>query len=282
MDYTRLTGSDIPDALTHIPDPPEQLYVAGTLPDPDTKLLAVVGSRKCTSYGQSVTEFLIDGLSPYPVSIVSGLALGIDGHAHVSALRAGLHTIAIPGSGLDASVLYPRSHTRLAQHILDAGGALISEYEPTTPAAPWTFPKRNRIMAGLADAVLIIEATHKSGTLITARLATEYNKDVLAVPSSIFADSSKGAHQFIKLGAQLVTHPDDIVEALGLIPRTTRETTPTLSADEHVLYDLLAEPRTKDELITACALPVHHVQVLISKLELDGVIIERGGVFRRC
>lgn len=279
-----LSLKEFPYLLQHIPDPPAKLYVEGTLPNAQTKLLAVVGSRKCTSYGRDVTDFLIDGLSGLDVSIVSGLALGIDAHAHAAALRSGLHTVAVPGSGLDSSVLYPRSHVRLAEKILESGGCLLSEFEPTQAAAPWTFPKRNRIMAGMSHATLLIEAAERSGTLITARLATEYNRDLLGVPASIFADSSKGVHQFLKLGATPVTSPKDIALALGFADTEAEQTPFTLdvySEDEQKILRLLDEPRTKDELIEALPFPISQANMLLSKLELEGVIVERGGLLRR-
>ena len=177
---TKLSGILAP--LLEIPEPPKQLYIEGTLPPPNTVLLAVVGSRKYSSYGREACEELIAGLAGSPISIVSGLAIGMDTIAHKAALGAGLHTIAFPGSGLDRKVLHPRSNIHLAGQIVKSGGALVSEYEPTFPAAVYTFPRRNRIMAGLVKAVLVIEAGEKSGTRITARLATEYNREVLAVP----------------------------------------------------------------------------------------------------
>ncbi len=182
-----LTPEYFPEKLKQIPDAPKKLYVEGVLPSEDTKILAVVGARKHTPYGKEACEKLIAGLAGYDICIVSGLALGIDAVAHKAALDAGLKTIAVPGSGLDRSVLYPITNKRLAEEILHAGGALLSEFEPKTIAAPWTFPQRNRIMAGLADAVLVVEAELQSGTLITSKYATEYNRDVLAVPGSIFS-----------------------------------------------------------------------------------------------
>ncbi len=156
----------------------------------------------------------------YNVTIISGLALGIDGLAHKAALKAGLKTLAVPGSGLDATVLYPRSHLQLAEEIVRNGGALLSEFKPQTQAATWTFPKRNRIMAGLSHAVLVIEAELKSGTLITSKLATEYNRDVLTMPGSIFSSTSEGPHMLIKLGATPVTASEDILRTLGIEPPT--------------------------------------------------------------
>ena len=180
-----------------------------------------MGSREHTEYGKEVVEHLISGLKGYPVGIVSGLALGIDGLAHEAAMRHGLYTLAVPGSGLAESVLYPASHKQLAAEILKHGGGLLSEYPPETSAAKWTFPQRNRIMAGLCKATLLIEATEKSGTLITARLAVDYNRELLAVPGHIFSKNSYGTHQFLKLGATMVTEARDILLALGIDPDET-------------------------------------------------------------
>ena len=171
--------AEFPESLKEIPQVPEKLYIVGTLPDPHAYYyLSVVGSRKYTSYGREAAERIIKGLAGYPIVIVSGLATGIDGIAHRAALDAGLLTVAFPGSGLDASVLYPRTNLALAKEIVEAGGALVSEFEPNFRAAPWTFPQRNRLMAGISQGTLVIEAEERSGTLITARLAVEYNKNV--------------------------------------------------------------------------------------------------------
>jgi DNA processing protein len=195
----KIMPEDFPSALHEIPQPPTELYLRGTLPDPTQfYYLAVVGSRKYTQYGREATERIIAGLKGYPICIVSGLAMGIDGIAHRSALDAGLPTVAVPGSGLDPSVIYPRVHANLAREILENNGALLSEYEPTLRAAPWTFPQRNRIMAGLCQGVLIVEAEEQSGTLITARLALDYNRNVFTVPGSIFSATSKGTNKLIK------------------------------------------------------------------------------------
>ncbi len=287
-DIQQLPKAHFPSLLTQISDPPEQLYLHGSLPSEDTKKLAVVGSRKCTSYGRDVVDYLIGGLRGYDISIVSGLALGIDGHAHSAALENNLHTIAIPGSGLSEKVLYPRSHVNLARQIVESGGALISELEPEQSAAPWTFPKRNRIMVGLSHAVLVIEATQRSGTLITARLTTDYNRDLLVVPASIFASSSKGAHQFLKLGATPVTTPEDILEALSIpfdiskgIESAVHRDISNLSKQELEIVEFLANPMSRDELIEQLSFSVTQANILLSKLELDGVIVEKMGTLRQ-
>ena len=210
-----LKKKEFPAQLLEIPQPPEKLFIRGELPGPDTKLLCVVGSRRYTNYGKEACEKLIAGLRGYDVAIVSGLAIGIDGIAHQTAMNTGLRTIAVPGSGLGVEALHPQAHIGLAKKILDNGGCMLSEYESNFKATRWSFPQRNRIMAGLSCAVLIIEAETKSGTLITSRLATEYNKDVLTVPGNIFSKTSEGPHMLIRLGATPITKPEELLEALG-------------------------------------------------------------------
>src|SRR4051812_17012803 len=200
-ELTLLSAEQFPRLLNEIPDRPKRLFVRGELPSDEYKFLAVVGSRACTPYGRQAVTHLIDGLRGYPIVIVSGLAYGADAEAHKAALKAGLPTVGVPGSGLDWDVLYPRANVGLAKEILKAGGALLSEFKPDMKAADYTFPQRNRIMAGLCKATLIIEAKEKSGSLITARLAADFNRDVLVVPGQIFSAESKGTHQFLRLGA---------------------------------------------------------------------------------
>src|SRR3989344_374211 len=196
-----LSPREPPPLLREIPDPPKRLHLRGQLPSTEHKWLAVVGSRAISSYGRQAVRHLIEGLRGYPVVIVSGLAYGTDAEAHKAALEAGLPTVAVPGSGLDWDVLYPRANVGLAREILKAGGALLSEEKPETKAADYTFPKRNRIMAGLCRAVLIIEAKEQSGSLITARLTVEYNRELLVVPGSIFCEKSKRTQQFLRIVA---------------------------------------------------------------------------------
>src|SRR3989344_5616066 len=171
-DLKLLSPKDFPPLLREIPDAPKKLYVRGKLPSFNSAWLAVVGSRACTPYGRQALRYLIEGLRGYPVVIVSGLAYGIDAEAHKAALEAKLPTVAAPGSGLDWNVLYPRANVNLAREILKAGGALLSEFEPNMKATDYTFPQRNRIMAGLSHATLVVEAKEKSGSLITAKLVT--------------------------------------------------------------------------------------------------------------
>lgn len=287
MEPAILYPQDFPLQLREIPQPPERLWLRGSLPSAGHKLLAVVGSRALTPYGREACQFLVEGLAGYPVSIVSGLALGADAAAHRSALAAGLHTLAIPGSGLDDAVLYPRSNLTLAHDILFAGGGLVSEKEPAHQAQPWDFPSRNRLMAGIADAVLVIEAGPKSGSLITARLAGEYGRDLLCVPHRIGDPHADACHAFVRVGAALVSEPVHILEALGIAPRLPEggdaevEARLGLSPDERLIHDLLADPMSRDELICASALPSGDALMLIGMLELKGVIKEEFGAWRR-
>lgn len=267
-----------------IPEPPETLWVAGTLPSPETTLLTVVGSRKHTSYGKEACAELLRGLQGYDIAIVSGLALGIDTIAHETAIAVGLPTVAVPGSGLDPAVIYPRTNALLAKRILEAGGTLLSEYAPDFRATEWSFPRRNRIMAGLARATLLIEATERSGTLITARLAADYNRDVLVVPGSIFSPLSAGTHQFMKLGATPVTSSEEILRALGFTPETanTEEADYSSLPDaERAVMEILFEPRTRDELIESLEIPANEANILLMKMEIAGLIVDSPEGIRR-
>jgi len=274
-----------PTGVKNIPQPPEQLYIEGSFPDPASKFLCVVGSRKYSSYGKEVCEKLIAGLRGYPIVIISGLAIGIDSIAHESALKSGLVTIGMPGSGLSRSVIYPRSNTRLADQIVKSGGALISEYEPNFMAMLHTFIERNRLMVAFSQAVLIIEAGSKSGTLITARLALDYNREVFAVPGSIYSKTSEGAHSLLKMGARPVTSSADILEALGFERASDNQKILELeyhncSDAEKKILKLLAEPVEKDELVRQSNLATDQVNSLIGILEIKGLIKESCGMIQ--
>lgn len=214
--------------------------------------------------------------------IVSGLAYGVDALAHKAAIASGLPTVSVPGSGLDWSVLYPRANVGLAREILNAGGALLSEYEPDFKATDYSFPRRNRIMAGLCHATLLIEAKERSGTLITARLATEYNRELLVVPGSIFSETSKGTHQFLKLGATPVTEPTDILKVLGVEARETGNTAlrTDLSDDERRILGIIASPCSREELVSALKMPISEANILLSTMEIKGLIKEELGTIR--
>ena len=278
----QIEKSYFPESLLELPQPPEEIYLAGAMPNPDNILLCVVGSRRHTPYGKQACDKIISGLSGYPVTIVSGLALGIDSIAHETALRVGLQTIAVPGSGLDPKVIYPRSHLNLAEKIIKNGGGLLSEFKPTLKAAPWTFPQRNRIMAGLSHAILVIEAEQKSGTLITSRLATEYNKDVFAVPGSIFSEQSVGPHMLIRLGATPVTSSQDIIDYFGWEKEATTKSLPLdLPENEKKILELIDEPISRNDVLRLSPFETHETQALIMSLEISGLIIERMGKLYR-
>lgn len=284
-DIYKLEQNQIPKPLLEIPQPPKTLYARGKIPPTDMIYLAVVGSRKYTSYGKEICKKLITGLKGYPIVIISGLALGIDSIAHKAALDTGLITISFPGSGLDNTSLYPKTNIKLAQEIVNKGGCLLSELEPTTKAGIHTFPQRNRLMAGISRAVLIIEAQEKSGTLITARMALDYNRDVLVVPGSVFSPNSKGTNRLIRQGATPITTSEELLEALGFEvdekEKSEEEKYADCSKEELKVIDLLLEPMPRDELIRALEMDTPKANALLSIMEIKELIREELGEIRR-
>jgi DNA processing protein len=273
-----------PKNLQNIPNPPQKLYLQGVLPDPETYIyLCVIGSRRHSSYGKDVCRELIAGLAGYPIVIVSGLALGIDAIAHQSAIESGLLTIAFPGSGLDESILYPAQHLQLAREIIYHGGAIISEFSPKTESAHWTFPQRNRLMAGISQAVLIIEGRERSGTQITATYAADYGRDVMAVPGSIFSPQSGGTHQLIKQGATPVTSSNDILEALGfhLQEKQPELFDTSLSDYEQKILNICSQKTTLSDLARKLDTPISGIMATISDLEIRGYVRESEGFVYR-
>ncbi len=197
--------------FSEMPDPPKQIYYRGTMPADHFHFLAVVGSRNISEYGKECVNNLIGGLKGQNICVISGLALGTDGEAHLAALENNLPTIGIPGSSIEERSIGPRTNKQIAADILKSGGLLLSEFDSSEPVGVWSFPARNRLMAALCDCVLLIEAGEKSGTLITARLAVEYNKDVLCVPGNISSPNSIGTNTMIANGARLVQNSSDIL-----------------------------------------------------------------------
>lgn len=287
FEIKELNKKDFPVPLLEIPQPPKRLRYVGEKPDwKNPVYLTIVGSRKYSSYGQNSLEEILNGLKGYPITIVSGLALGIDTLAHKKALDNNLKTIAFPGSGLNEKNLYPSANKKLAEKIISAGGTLISEYEDTQGATLYTFPQRNRLMAGLSKATLVVEASEKSGTLITARLATEYNRDVLAIPGSIFSLNSYGPNWLIKQGATPITNSQDLLIALGFDLDITFESNSqekiieSLSEAENKIFDLLKiESLSRDELISQSKIPINELNILLSVMEIKGLIKEIYGEF---
>jgi DNA processing protein len=218
-----IESDDYPELLAEIPNPPRLLYLRGNAHPNDHPLLTIVGTRKPSEYGLGVTREFSSELGKSGITIVSGLALGIDKEAHKGALEGKGDTIAVLGNGLDDQSIAPRNHLELA-HAVSRRGALLSDYPPGTPAADFTFPARNRIMAGMSLGTIVIEASEKSGTLITARLALDFNREVFAVPGSIYSEGSRGPHALLKQGATLATCLSDILDALPLIRERTTQT----------------------------------------------------------
>ncbi len=280
MNYFDITEiADTPlEKIIHIPDKPTGMYIQG---NPyvlsNKKLITVVGSRVCSSYAKEVVLKLVRDLAPFPVCIISGLALGIDRIAHTAALENNVPTIAFPGSGLNPDVIYPASHQRLAQEILESDGLLISEYPPHTKAARWTFPKRNRLMAGVADLVIIIEAKEKSGTLITARLAMEYGTTVAVIPQNITASHAYGSNRLMQDGAYPILSYKDILSLLSIQEEVAEPAPKIYTPLEEKILSHLSEPTPKDELCLLSGLSYQEFITTLSCLELSGSIYEKYG-----
>ncbi len=266
-----------PAKLRNIDSAPKQLYTLGDINDDDSFKVAVVGSRKPTKYGRYVTETLVQELASLGVTIISGLALGIDGLAHRAALKSKGKTIAVMPCGLDK--IYPASHRGLAKEILAARGALVSEYEEGMPPLVQNFPARNRIVSGLADAVLVIEAAARSGTSITAGFALEQGKTVLAVPGNINSPMSAGTNNLIKTGAFPVTSVTDILNACGLEDlKADKSNIRGDSASEQAILDNLAEgPKDGDELQKLAQIKSSEFSQALTMLEIKGTIQNQGG-----
>jgi DNA processing protein len=267
-----LKASLLPDRLNAVASPPKQLFVEGNLTELLNKpCVAIVGSRKVSPYGREVTRRLARELAGQGIVIVSGLAFGVDGIAHEAALEAGGQAIAVLPSPLDN--IYPASHQGLARRILERGGALVSEYPGGTQAFKGNFVARNRIIAGLADAVLITEAALKSGSLHTARFALNAGRDVLAVPGNVTSPTSEGTNNLIKSGAVPVTEVSDILFALGIEP-SRASTIPTgATTVEQDIIDLIAAGTTDGTLIQAASgLTAEDFNQTLTMLELNGKI----------
>ena len=283
MKIQKLPKEKFPKALLEIPQPPKVLYLWGELPPEGVVCLAVVGSRKATTYGKDAVRKLILGLKGYPIAIVSGLAVGIDALSHEAALDAGLIAVAFPGSGISDAALSYNPNIKLMKRIVDSGGCLISEFEPETKAAFYTFPMRNRLVAGLSKAALIIEAQEKSGTLITARMALDYNREVLAVPGPINSDFSKGTNRLIRQGATPITCSNDILETLGFkVDKESKQQSLFDDAlpEEQKILKLLMEPLPRDELIREMKMPTGEANAVLSVMEIKGLIKEELGEIR--
>jgi DNA processing protein len=268
-----------PSLLGAIHDPPAQLFLRGSA---DASLLslpaiAVVGARACSSYGRSVTRSLARDVAAAGLVVVSGMARGIDGEAHRGALEGGGRTIAVLGCGIDRD--YPAAHAELARRITESGGLVVSEYEPGVEPAPWRFPARNRIIAGLCRATLVVEARERSGALITADFALEEGRDVFAVPGEITSSLSAGTNGLIKLGATPVGSAADVLEVYDLVT-AARVSAPLGRAAQALLAYVSGTALTGDELGRAAALDPAESAAALLELELAGRVTLEDGVYR--
>lgn len=290
-----------PLLLRELYDPPIGLYVRGDLHSARSPTVAVVGSRKATPYGRTATNMLVRPLAARGLTIISGLAYGVDAEAHRATIAVHGRTIAVLGSGADDDSLYPRAHRGLAGDIVAAGGAVVSEFPPGTGARAEFFPQRNRIIAGLSKAVVIVEAAAGSGALITARLALAENREVFAVPGPITSPLSEGTNRLLREGAAPALSADDILEALALeevldigngVSRTEEKNqrspgeqaplpalAPTSSGSpaDQLLSTIGLEPQHIDAVLASSTLPPHEVTAALSLLELEGRVRDVGG-----
>ncbi|MBI5222126.1 MAG: DNA-protecting protein DprA [Candidatus Magasanikbacteria bacterium] len=278
-----LTEDDVnyPPLLKEIYDPPFCLFVRGEL-KPSEFMLAVVGPRKFSSYGKQIAEELTRDLAGQGITIVSGLALGIDSIAHQAALDASGITIAVLGTGINRAHIYPAAHKQLAEKIIENNGAVISEYPPGTLPTKFTFPRRNRIIAGMSLGTLVIEATDDSGALITAQCALDYNREVFAVPQNITSLTASGVNALIKNGAHPVTSAQDIFDALNLRDVkqfvANREIIPDSPAEAEIIKHLAREPIHVDQLVKLSGLDSPAVNSTLVLMEMKGKVRNLGGM----
>jgi DNA processing protein len=268
-----------PRLLREISDPPPVLYVKGTITEEDAWAVAVVGTRRASPYGREVTRRLTTALARSGITIVSGLARGIDAEAHWAALRAGGRTIAVLGCGIDQ--VYPPEHRKLAGEVI-AHGALVSDYPLGTRPEGSNFPPRNRIISGLSLGVLVTDAGVRSGALITADFAAEQGRDVFAVPGSILARGCAGTNALIRDGAKVVLGPEDILEELNLTmvaeQAEARQVLPVDATEAALLARMSAEPTHVDELRQQVGLPIAQVTSTLALMELKGMVRQVGGM----
>jgi DNA processing protein len=268
-----------PARLKEIDQPPPVLYLRGELTAEDAWTVAVVGTRRVSAYGRQVAEELAAYLASNGVTVVSGLARGVDGSAHLSALKAGGRTIAVLGCGVDR--IYPPEHTQLAEKII-ANGAILSDYAPGTPPDASNFPPRNRIISGLSMATVVVEAGETSGALITAQFALDQGREVFAVPGNILATQSKGTNRLIAQGAHPMLSARDLLDILDLRrvteQRVLRKILPGNELEAKLLSVLSHEPQHMDEIRQKADLPIERVSATLVMMELKGLVRQVGGM----
>jgi DNA processing protein len=276
--FVSRSSADFPPLLRELHDPPPGLFLRGGSEGELLKrqAVAVVGARACSSYGAQVARLLGRELAAAGLVVLSGLARGVDGEAHRGALESGGLTVAVLGCGVDRD--YPAAHARLAGRVCERG-LVVSEYAPGVEPAPWRFPARNRIIAGLAAATVVVEARERSGALITADFALEAGREVFAVPGEITSSLSSGTNALLRLGATPLTTPSDVLEALGVEP--AEPTRATMGEAARLVLDAVGrEPAGIDELSRATGLDAAAVGVGIAELELAGAVAEAEGRYR--
>lgn len=277
----QLKSKDYPKLLRHITDPPAVLYCRGNVSLLKTECFAVVGTRSMTPYGREATQQIVPGLARH-FTIVSGLALGIDAVAHRATLDCGGKTIAVLGSGIN--LITPETNLRLGQDILKNDGLIISEHPGKKPAYKDSFPERNRIISGLSKGVLVVEADEKSGSLITARLAGEQNRDVFAVPGNIFSSKSMGPHKLIRTGAKLVASSHDILDDYSKLPLAKSSHLSTIDPTHAMILAILEThgPLNIDSIIEYADLGASRVIGALAIMEIQGHVKQMaGGIFRK-
>lgn len=267
-----------PKELLQTPWAPKGIYIKGEI-ESEAPRVAIVGTRRATSYGKDIAFKIAETLAEEGVVIVSGLALGIDSAAHEGALKAGGKTWAVLGSGIEN--IWPRTNLKLAGRILESGGALISEYPPETRAQFFTFPQRNRIVAGLSKLVIVVEAPEKSGALITARLALEAGREVAVVPGDITRTNFLGANRLLREGAHPIAEPKDALYLIGKEPKEKSKHLDSADKIGESILQCLNEPKSADDIIRETKLAPAQVSQKLMELSLQNLAEQKGGVWQR-
>lgn len=279
-----INNKNYPELLKKITNPPKVLYFRGEI-FPEENCFAVVGTRRCSSYGKQMASEIAGDLAESGLTIVSGLAPGIDTAAHQAAVERKKRTIAVLGTGVDNKSIYPRENLKLAEEILKNNGCLISEYPPGTPGSKFTFPQRNRIISGLSTGILVVEAKEKSGALITADWARKQQRKIFAVPGNVHSLNSKGCHFLIKRGAKLTENAYDVLRELSSpkelnLPHLTSEAKqrPGETKEENLVLETLKEGSLYvDKIIEKTSLPAPIVAGTLANLEIQGKVKNLGG-----
>lgn len=280
-----ITDSDYPSKLREIKSSPKELYVKGKLPDKDKKTVAIVGARNASEYGITLGKQIAKILSMNDVQIISGLALGIDTSAHLGAIDAEKPNFAVLGSGVD--VCFPSYNSNVYEKICEMGGGIISEFKLGEKPMPYNFPMRNRIIAGLSDVVIVVEARSRSGSLITVDYALEQGKTIFACPGRVGDSLSQGTNNLIKQGAYILTSVDDVLEHLGIVvdgmlPKTVKDIS-KLDYYEKIVYDTIGDDEYHiDEIVNETKFPVDKCLNVLMSLELNGFVeCTRANFYRR-